>query len=61
MSPRSLAIGLGALVLMLAASFLLRQHLGERRCAEFGLVYREGQGCVPDPDAVILQRDLQRS
>jgi hypothetical protein len=46
---------------MLAASFLLRQHLGERRCAEFGLVYREGQGCVPDPDAVILQRDLQRS
>lgn len=61
MSPRALAIGLGAVVLLLASSFLVRQHLGAKRCAELGLVYREGQGCVPDPDKVILQRDLRRS
>lgn len=61
MSPRTLAIGLGALMLLLGLSFLVRQHLGAKRCAEFGLVYHEGRGCVPDPDRVILQRDLQRS
>lgn len=61
MSPRSIAIGLAGLALLLATSFLVRQHLAAKRCAEFGLVYREGRGCVPDPDTVILQRDLQRS
>lgn len=61
MSSRALAIGLGALVLLLVVSFLVRQRLGAERCAGLGLVYREGRGCVPDPERIILQRDLQRS
>ena len=61
MPPRWLAVSLGVLALLLAASFLLRQYLGARRCDDLGLVYREGRGCVPDPGAIILQRELHRS
>ena len=61
MIQRWALVSLAGLVLLLAGSFVLRQHLGARRCAELGLVYREGRGCVPDPGSILLQRELQRS
>jgi len=49
------------LVLLLGVSYLVRQHVGAARCGKYGLVYREGHGCIPDPASIMLQRDIRRS
>lgn len=61
-SPRTLAILIASLVLLLSVSWAARTYLASQRCQSLGLIYAPGQGCVPPDDRpVILRRELQRS
>lgn len=61
--PRTLAILIASVLLLLSISFAARTYVARERCHSLGLVFRLGQGCVEPPAErpVILQRDLQRT
>jgi len=53
----------GAVVALVTVSFLARTFLAERRCAELGLRYEFGHGCIDirPTRPIIIERGLKRT
>ncbi|MCB1519516.1 MAG: hypothetical protein KDJ37_02950 [Hyphomicrobiaceae bacterium] len=51
------------LVTVLGLSYMARTYLARQRCANLGMDYVAGKGCIapPAPPAIILERGLKRT
>lgn len=63
MTARTFAVLIASVILLLSVSWTARTYLGRQRCAEHGMLFDPGAGCVPPPGErpIILERGLKRT
>jgi hypothetical protein len=63
MSPRTAAVLVATVILLLSVSWAARTYIGRQRCAEFGMLFDPSNGCVKPPGErpIILERGLKRT